>query len=91
MPTSSATSTAPRIAAEYAGLSADHLEYTNEAAVARMAASGTVAMLLPAAFYCLRETRLPPIDAFRAARRGDGGGERPESRARRRCCRCGWR
>ncbi|HWT17248.1 MAG TPA: imidazolonepropionase [Patescibacteria group bacterium] len=53
------------IAAEYAGLSADHLEYTNEAAVARMATAGTVAMLLPAAFYCLRETRLPPIEAFR--------------------------
>ena len=53
------------VAAEYSGLSADHLEYTNEAAVARMAAAGTVAMLLPAAFYCLRETKLPPIDAFR--------------------------
>lgn len=53
------------IAAEYDGLSADHLEYTNDAAVTRMAAAGTVATLLPAAFYCLRETRLPPIDAFR--------------------------
>ena len=53
------------LAAEYAGLSADHLEYSNEAAVAGMAASGTVAMLLPAAFYCLRETTLPPIAAFR--------------------------
>lgn len=55
------------LAAEFAGQSADHLEYTNTAAVARMAASGTVAMLLPAAYYCLRETRLPPIEAFRAA------------------------
>lgn len=53
------------IAAEYNGLSADHLEYTNDAAVAQMARNGTVAMLLPAAFYCLRETRLPPIAAFR--------------------------
>lgn len=53
------------IAAEYGGLSADHLEYTNATAVARMAAAGTVAVLLPAAFYCLRETKLPPIDAFR--------------------------
>jgi imidazolonepropionase len=55
------------IVAEYTGLSADHLEYTNDAAVARMAAAGTVAMLLPAAFYCLRETKLPPIEAFRRA------------------------
>lgn len=53
------------IAAEFDALSADHLEYSNEAAVARMAAAGTVAMLLPAAYYCLRETRLPPIESFR--------------------------
>lgn len=53
------------IAAEFGALSADHIEYTSEAAVARMAAAGTVAVLLPAAFYCLRETRLPPVDALR--------------------------
>lgn len=53
------------LAAEFGGLSADHLEYTNDESVARMAASGTVAVLLPAAFYCLRETRLPPIESFR--------------------------
>jgi imidazolonepropionase len=53
------------LAAEFGGLSADHLEYTNDEAVARMAQAGTVAMLLPAAFYCLRETRLPPIESFR--------------------------
>ena len=53
------------IAADFGALSADHLEYTNDEAVARMARSGTVAMLLPAAFYCLRETTLPPIEAFR--------------------------
>ena len=56
------------IAAEFGALSADHLEYTNAAAVARMAAAGTVAMLLPAAFYCLRETRLPPVEMFRRQR-----------------------
>lgn len=56
-----------RLAAEAHALSADHLEYTNEAGVAAMAASGTVAVLLPGAFYALRETRLPPIEAFRSA------------------------
>jgi len=54
------------LAAEFAGLSADHLEYTNEAGVQAMAAAGTVAVMLPAAFYTLRETRLPPLDWFRA-------------------------
>jgi imidazolonepropionase len=53
------------IAAEASALSADHLEYTNEASVAAMAKAGTVAVLLPGAYYALRETRLPPIAAFR--------------------------
>ena len=53
------------LAAEFGALSADHLEYTNEAGVRAMAASGTVAVMLPAAFYTLRETKLPPIAAFR--------------------------
>jgi imidazolonepropionase len=53
------------LAAEFGALSADHLEYTNEAGVRAMAASGTVAVMLPAAFYALRETRLPPIPEFR--------------------------
>lgn len=53
------------LAAEFGALSADHLEYTNDEAVARMANAGTVAMLLPAAYYCLRETTLPPVEAFR--------------------------
>lgn len=56
-----------RLAAEAHALSADHLEYTNNAGVAAMAASGTVAVLLPGAFYALRETKLPPIEAFRSA------------------------
>lgn len=54
------------LAAEFGGLSADHVEYTRDDGVRAMAAAGTVAVLLPGAFHCLRETRLPPIDAFRA-------------------------
>ena len=53
------------LVAEFAGLSADHVEYTSEPAVDAMAQRGTVAVLLPGAFHCLRETKLPPIDAFR--------------------------
>ena len=53
------------LCAEFSGLSADHLEYTNAAAVRAMAAHGTVAVLLPGAFHVLRETKLPPIAAFR--------------------------
>lgn len=55
------------LAAKYRALSADHLEYTSEAGVAAMAEAGTVAVLLPGAFYFLRETKLPPLEAFRAA------------------------
>ena len=53
------------LAARFGALSADHLEYTNAEGVAAMAAAGTVAVLLPGAFYVLRETQLPPVDAFR--------------------------
>ena len=56
------------IAAEYAALSADHLEHANEAGIAAMAQSGTVAVLLPGAFYALRETRLPPLELLRKHR-----------------------
>jgi imidazolonepropionase len=55
------------LVARHGGLSADHLEYTNEAGVKAMAEAGTVAVLLPGAFYVLRESRLPPIESFRAA------------------------
>jgi imidazolonepropionase len=55
------------LAARYNALSADHLEYLDDDGVAAMARAGTVAVLLPAAFYCLRETKLPPIDKLRAA------------------------
>jgi imidazolonepropionase len=56
------------LAARFDALSADHLEYTSQAGVEAMAEAGTVAVLLPGAFYVLRETRLPPIEAFRRAR-----------------------
>lgn len=54
-----------RLAAEYGALSADHLEYTDEEGATAMARSGTVAVLLPGAFYMLREKQLPPVDLFR--------------------------
>ena len=53
------------LAARYGALSADHLEYIDEAGVRAMAEAGTVAVLLPGAFYFLREKQLPPIDLFR--------------------------
>ena len=53
------------LAARYGALSADHLEYLTEADVLAMADAGTVAVLLPGAFYALRETQLPPIDLLR--------------------------
>jgi imidazolonepropionase len=53
------------LAAGYGALSADHLEHVSEEGVKAMAASGTVAVLLPGAFYFLRETKLPPIDLLR--------------------------
>ncbi len=55
------------LVARYGGLSADHLEFLSEAGVAAMAQAGTVAVLLPGAFYFLRETQLPPIEALRTA------------------------
>ncbi len=54
-----------RLAAEHKALSADHLEYADEAGAAAMARAGTVAVLLPGAFYFLGETQRPPVDAFR--------------------------
>jgi imidazolonepropionase len=55
------------LAAEFGALSADHLEHLDDAGIAAMRAAGTVAVLLPGAFYFLRETKLPPVDALRAA------------------------
>lgn len=53
------------LAARHRALSADHLECTDEAGAAAMAAAGTVAVLLPGAFYFIRETRVPPVALFR--------------------------
>jgi len=53
------------LAARYQALSADHLEYMTEDDVIAMAAAGSVAVLLPGAFYLLRETQLPPIELLR--------------------------
>lgn len=53
------------LAAGFKALSADHLEYLDEAGVQAMAKAGTVAVLLPGAYYILRETKLPPIDLLR--------------------------
>jgi imidazolonepropionase len=53
------------LAASYGALSADHLEYTDDEGAAAMAKAGTVAVLLPGAFYFIRETKKPPVDLFR--------------------------
>lgn len=53
------------LAARYQALSVDHLEYANDEDVRAMAASGSVAVLLPGAFYTLREDQLPPVSLFR--------------------------
>ena len=53
------------LAASYGALSADHLEYLDEPGVQAMAAAGTVAVILPGAFYTLRETKAPPLDLLR--------------------------
>ncbi|WP_189521563.1 imidazolonepropionase [Mesorhizobium sp. M1B.F.Ca.ET.045.04.1.1] len=53
------------LAAHYGALSADHLEYTDEEGAAAMAKAGTVATILPGAYYFIRETKKPPVDLFR--------------------------
>jgi imidazolonepropionase len=55
------------LTARYRGLSADHLEHLSQSGIEAMAAAGTVAVLLPGAFYFLRETKLPPIQGLRDA------------------------
>ncbi|WP_288997746.1 imidazolonepropionase [uncultured Psychrobacter sp.] len=59
---------ASALVAEYQGLSSDHLEHLAEDDIKKMAASNTVAVLLPGAFYTLRDTKLPPIEALRKHR-----------------------
>ena len=56
-----------KLVAEHHGLSADHLEWLSPSGIRAMADAGTVAVLLPGAFYFLRETRLPPVQALRDA------------------------
>ncbi|ANT51413.1 imidazolonepropionase [Mesorhizobium amorphae] len=53
------------LAARYGALSADHLEYTDDAGAAAMAKAGTVATILPGAYYFIRETKKPPVGLFR--------------------------
>lgn len=55
------------LAASYGALSCDHLEYLSPTGIAALRASGTVALLLPGAYYFLRDTHLPPVEALRAA------------------------
>ena len=54
-----------QLVTDFQGLSADHLEYLDETGVKAMAKAGTVAVLLPGAFYYLRETTLPPVELLR--------------------------
>ena len=56
------------LAAQFSALSADHLEHTDAAGVAAMARAGTVAVLLPGAFYFIRETHKPPVELLRENR-----------------------
>ena len=57
-----------RLAAAHGALSADHLEYADEDGITEMARAGTVAVLLPGAFYVLRETQVPPVEVLRRQR-----------------------
>ncbi|WP_075656769.1 imidazolonepropionase [Pseudochrobactrum sp. B5] len=56
-----------KLAASYNALSADHVEYTDSEGAQAMAKAGTVAVLLPGAYYFIRETQKPPVEAFRQA------------------------
>jgi imidazolonepropionase len=55
------------LAAELGALTADHLEYTSPAGIQAMAEAGTVAVLLPGAYFFIRETQTPPVSGFRDA------------------------
>ncbi|MGB7241280.1 MAG: amidohydrolase family protein, partial [Sulfitobacter sp.] len=54
-----------QLAARYGALSADHVEYATDADAAALASAGTIAVILPGAFYTLRETQAPPVQSFR--------------------------
>ena len=72
--------TARRSPRDYGALSADHLEHADEEGVAAMARAGMVAVLLPGAFYALRETQAAAGRPAAPLRRADGGGDRLQSR-----------
>jgi imidazolonepropionase len=55
-------------ASEFGALSADHIEYLDDAGVAALSKAGTVAVLLPGAFYFIKETKKPPVEALRRAK-----------------------
>ena len=76
------------LAAEFGALSCDHLEYVGADGIAAMAAAGTVAVLLPGAYYFLRETQLPPIAALREAGVPIALATDHNPGRRRRCRRC---
>lgn len=63
-----------KMAARYGAMSADHIEYLDEDGVIALAGAGTVAVILPGAFYTLRETQAPPVDFAAQARCADGAG-----------------
>ena len=67
MPSSSRTSAARNWPPSFGALSVDHIEYLDQEGVDAIAASGTVAVLLPGAFYYLREKQAPPVAALRKA------------------------
>ena len=60
------------LAARYGALSCDHIEHLSHDGIAAMREAGTVAVLLPGAYYTLRDTHLPPIDGAARGRRADG-------------------
>ena len=68
------------LAARFGALSADHLEYTDEAGAEAMAKAGTVAVLLPGAYYFIRETQGAARRGLPPSRRADGGRHRLQSR-----------
>ena len=64
-PSSSSNQSGAALAADYKALSADHLEHLDDAGAKAMAEAGTVAVLLPGAFYALQETKKPPVELLR--------------------------
>ena len=79
------------MAARHRALSCDHLEFATAEDAAALAAAGTVAVLLPVAFYCLAEGRKPPVAAFRARGHADGDCDAIATLAPRPALLCCWR